>query len=152
MNALVLPILTKVNSNTTLANFKYIFGMDFGITNSHVAYVKTTHGVPFGHQNIQAFAYDENAPQMVMFNNKQGTSEFGAFSTAVKRELVPRAIGKQCSVSFPMRTAMYQVTGMPAVLEMFSNTNVGFNYGDDISRSKDYKTNIKWDRDPPFTN
>ena len=29
---------------------------------------------------------------------------------------------------------------------MFYNTNIGFNYGEDISRSSDYKTNIKWDR------
>ena len=144
VKALVLPIFRKVNSDPTLATDEFTFSIDFGTTNTHVSYVKTKHGVPFGHNQVEAFNYGEEDSQMVMFNNKEGAREFGSFATALKRELVPSVLGE--TVKFPMRTATYQVAGKPTKLEMFFNTNIGFNYGEDISRSSDYKTNIKWDR------
>ena len=146
VSALVLPIFKKVSNNPAMAVSEYTFSIDFGTTNTHVSYVKTKQGDPFGHADVKTFAYDESDTQMVMFNNNEGTREFGAFATAVKRELVPQAIGANEAVKFPMRTATYQVVGTPITLEMFFNTNIGFNYGEDISRSSDYKTNIKWDR------
>lgn len=144
VNALILPIFKKVNSNPALATQEFLFSIDFGTTNTHVSYVMTKHGQPFGHNQVKSFDYTEDDTQMVMFNNKTGVAEFGAFATALKRELVPTTFGE--TIKFPMRTATYQVSGTPNGLEMFFNTNIGFNYGEDISRSSDYKTNIKWDR------
>lgn len=144
VNALILPIFKKVNSNPALATQEFLFSIDFGTTNTHVSYVMAKHGQPFGHNQVKSFDYTEDDTQMVMFNNKTGVAEFGAFATALKRELVPTTFGE--TIKFPMRTATYQVSGTPNGLEMFFNTNIGFNYGEDISRSSDYKTNIKWDR------
>ena len=144
VRALILPIFKKVNSNPAAATEDFTFSLDFGTTNTHVAYAKVKHGMPFGHAQIQAFDYNDNDTQMVMFNNKEGAREFGAFATALKRELVPAVLGDV--IKFPMRTTTYQVAGRPGRLDMFYNTNIGFNYGEDISRSSDYKTNIKWDR------
>ena len=149
--ALIVPLFKKVNSNPAIVSDRFKFAIDFGTTNTHVAYAKKTIGNPFGLQDVQAFNYGETDPQMVMFNNKEGVREFGQFTTAVKRELVPLSIGDTNS-KFPMRTATYQVSGAPINLEMFFNTNIGFNYGEDISRSKSYKTNIKWDRFDAFAN
>lgn len=144
VSALILPIFKKVNSNPAVATQEFVFSIDFGTTNTHVSYVKAKPGMPFGHNQVESFNYSEDDIQMVMFNNKEGAREFGAFATALKRELVPVTFGE--TVKFPMRTATYQVSGTPNGLEMFFNTNIGFNYGEDISRSCDYKTNIKWDR------
>ena len=144
VKALVLPIFKKVNSDPTRATGQFTFSIDFGTTNTHVSYVKTANGQPFGHNQVLSFNYSEDDTQMVMFNNGGGTREFGSFPTALKRELVPSVLGE--TVKFPMRTATYQVAGNPNKLEMFFNTNIGFNYGEDISRSSDYRTNIKWDR------
>lgn len=144
VSALILPIFKKVNSNPAVATQEFLFSIDFGTTNTHVSYVMTKHGTPFGHTQVKSFGYSEDDTQMVMFNNKEGAREFGAFATALKRELVPATFGE--TIKFPMRTATYQVSGIPNGLEMFFNTNIGFNYGEDISRSSDYKTNIKWDR------
>lgn len=143
VHALLLPIFQKVNSNPALAVQEFSFSIDFGTTNTHVAYVSVRNGFPFGKEQVKAFSYKEDS-QVVVFNNKEGAREFGAFSTALKREFVPVVLGE--SIKFPMRTATYQVAGRPNRLEMFFNTNIGFNYGEDISRSSDYKTNIKWDR------
>lgn len=144
VSALLLPIFKKVNSNPADATQEFLFSIDFGTTNTHVSYVMSKHGMPFGHNQVKSFNYSEDDTQMVMFNNKEGAREFGAFATALKRELVPSTFGE--TIKFPMRTATYQVSGTPNGLEMFFNTNIGFNYGEDISRSSDYKTNIKWDR------
>lgn len=144
VHALVIPIFTKVDSNPANASDEYVFSLDFGTTNTHVAYVKAPHDQPFGHNHVETFNYDEQDPQMVTFNNKEGAREFSSFTTTLKRELVPPTLGK--TLKFPMRTATYQVKGNPGVLKMFFNTNIGFNYSDDISHSNDYKTNIKWDR------
>lgn len=150
VHALILPIFKKVNSNPAAAIQEFLFSIDFGTTNTHVSYVMGKHGVAFGHEQVQSFNYSEKDTQMVMFNNKEGAREFGAFATALKRELVPATFGG--TIKFPMRTATYQVSGIPNRLEIFFNTNIGFNYGEDISRSSDYKTNIKWDRFDGFAN
>lgn len=144
VNALVLPIFRKVISDPTSATQEFTFSIDFGTTNTYISYVSTIHRVPFGHEQVKAFDYSEADSQVVVFNNKEGAREFGSFATALKRELVPSTLGE--AVKFPMRTATYQVAGNPNRLEMFFNSNIGFNYGEDISRSSDYKTNIKWDR------
>lgn len=145
MSALVIPIFTKVNSNPALSTEKFIFSIDFGTTNTYVSYVTVkSEGDPFGHEQVQHFSYGEEDTQMVMFNSKEGVRDFGAFTTALKRELVPSVFGE--TIKFPMRTVTYQVAGNPTGLKMFFNSNIGFNYGEDISRSSDYKTNIKWDR------
>lgn len=143
VHALLIPIFQKVNSNPAAAGDKFSFSVDFGTTNTHVAYVTVGNEKSFGRDQVNAFGYKEDQ-QVVVFNNKEGAREFGAFSTALKREFVPVALGE--SIKFPMRTATYQVAGRPNRLDMFFNTNIGFNYGEDISRSSDYKTNIKWDR------
>lgn len=144
VNALAIPLFPIVNSDRTLAAKEFVFSIDFGTTNTHVSYANITPGSPIGEVDVHTFKYDNSDSQIVTFNNKEGAREFGAFSTMLKREMVPPVLGE--NIKFPMRTATYQVTGNPPVLEMFFNTNIGFNYGEDISRSSDYKTNIKWDR------
>lgn len=144
VKALVIPIFKKANSDPSIATSEFTFSIDFGTTNTHVSFVKIQPGIAFGVEQIKPFSYTEEDTQMVLFNNKEGSREFGAFPTTLKRELVPAVLGEV--VKFPMRTATYQVSGRPASLEMFFNTNIGFNYGEDISRSNDYKTNIKWDK------
>lgn len=142
--ALIIPIFRKVNSNPELATKVWTFGIDFGTTNTHVSMAETLPEKYIGQKDVKPFSYDASDTQVVLFNNKEGAREFGSFTTAIKREMAPFTVGD--SVAFPMRTATYQIPGTPTTLEMFFNTNIGFNYGEDISRSNDYKTNIKWDR------
>lgn len=144
--ALVVPIFKTVSSNSADAENIYTFGVDFGTTNTHLAYASRPVGEPIGKIDVKPFDYDSHDTQIVMLNDEDGVVEFGAFTTAVKRELVPFAIGASGEVKFPMRTTTYQKKGTPATLELFTNTNIGFNYGSDISNTKNYKSNIKWER------
>lgn len=144
--ALLLPIFTKVTSKSTDAERIYTFGVDFGTTNTHLAYAALPSGDPIGKIDVKPFGYDKQDTQIVMLNDEDGVAEFGAFTTAVKRELVPFKIGEKGEVKFPMRTTTYQKKGSPTTLQLFANTNIGFNYSSDISNSKNYKSNIKWER------
>ena len=142
---LIIPMFKKVNSNAALATESFAFSIDFGTSNTHVCCVKADHEAPFGVDDVDSFEYGDADCQMVELHNENGPVEFASFVTALKREFVPVELGDG-KVKFPMRTATYQAEGKPASLKMFFNTNIGFNYGEDISQSKNYKTNIKWDR------
>ena len=144
--SVLLPIFTQVTSDTTMSTNQFTFAVDFGTTNTHLAYTAEPKGTPIGLSNVKPFNYNIIDTQLVMLNDEQGVAEFGAFTTAVKRELVPFVIHKDGDVKFPIRTSTYQIFGTPAQLELFANTNIGFNYGSDISNSKHYRTNIKWER------
>lgn len=143
-NAMLIPIFNIVTSDPATATDRMAFSIDFGTTNTHVSYACVRQGVIAGKNDVKPFAYDVCDSQMAMFNSKNGVAEFGAFSTAVKREFVPATLGGY--IKFPMRTATYQIAGKPVRLAMFENTNIGFNYGADLAKSRDYHTNIKWDR------
>lgn len=143
-SAMIIPIFKKVSSNPATAANKMAFSIDFGTTNTHVSYACVRQGDIAGKDDVKPFEYDIKDSQMAMFNSRNGAAEFGAFSTAVKREFVPPTMGTD--VRFPMRTSTYQIAGKPVRLSMFENTNIGFNYGADLAKSRDYHTNIKWDR------
>lgn len=142
--ALVLPILKEVNSQAAQAQREFVFSIDFGTTNTHVSYVNIVRGKEYAVKDVQAFEYGDGDAQMVVFNDNNGSGEFISFATALKREFVPATLGD--NIKFPMRTATFESSGLHNVLKMFENTNIGFNYTEDISRSENYKTNIKWDR------
>lgn len=144
VNAMIIPIFNKINSDPATAANKMAFSIDFGTTNTHVSYACVRQGDIAGKDDVNPFAYDISDSQMAMLNSRNGAAEFGAFSTAVKREFIPATLGD--NVKFPMRTATYQIAGKPVRLAMFENTNIGFNYGADLAKSRDYHTNIKWDR------
>ncbi len=145
--ALLLPIFRKVTSDPAQASSDiYTFAVDFGTTNTHVAYFVEKPGTSIGPERVRPFTYDASDTQLVTLNDENGAGNFGDFMTALFREAVPFAIGGKSNVKFPMRTVTYEKIGESPTVELFANTNIGFNYGSDLSRSKQYMTNIKWDR------
>ncbi len=148
-HALIIPKFRMINADRTKATFKMSFAIDFGTTNTHVVQVKIPNGKSFDPTFIEAFEYGTpNSPndfQMVTFNSASGMGDFGSFDTILRREFVPVKLGHD--IKFPMRTATYQQSGKLNKLEMFFNTNIGFNYSRDLvlKSSNDYRTNIKWD-------
>ena len=140
-NAIAIPELMAVNATNGKS---FHFSIDFGTTNTYVSYAVTNRATDaYGKSDVKPFVYDERDPQVVTFHSNDGAGEFTFFPTAVKRELIPSVI--KDNVKFPLRTCTYQ-TGDPHVLEMFFNTNIGFNYSEDISQAANYCTNIKWDK------
>lgn len=148
VHAVIIPIFRRINADRTKATFKMSFAIDFGTTNTHVVQIKVPNGKPSSPDKIESFEYgtpkSPDDVQMVTFNSASGMGEFVSFDTILKREFVPVKLGQE--IKFPMRTATYQQSGLLTGLEMFFNTNIGFNYKNDLilRLSNDYRTNIKW--------
>lgn len=150
-SALVVPIFKEVKVDSTTTSNYFSFSIDFGTTNTHVAYAQkqndTDRILKSDIRSFDALANgNEDDRQVVTFHNDGGVADFSNFLTAFQREFVPVEIGEGKLVSFPMRTTTCQIGTKPSSLKMFANTNIGFNYNAELSKSKLYKTNIKWDR------
>lgn len=139
--SVLLPLFKRI-SNPPTKEFSY--SIDFGTTNSYVAFACVQEGQTIGKNDVKPFTYTHEDTQMVMLNSEEGCREFGAFATAVKREFVPATLGDD--IKFPMRTSVYETPSNRTNLKLFFDDNIGFNYSKDISSSRNYRTNIKWDR------
>ncbi len=139
----------------------YTFAIDFGTTNTHIAYTVGSTTAP------QPFSIGEEDLQLVMLNkpaSEPGLQPIQKFKraslhrameidTVVNREFVPYLIGGQFSgaeVSFPIRTTTCEVSNF-AVLptDMLGNINIGFGINKELEvpSHTSYKTNLKWNLD-----
>lgn len=154
VNALIIPLfgLVDLNQSTKIISFC----IDFGTTNTHVAYaIKPVNDSLITIDDIHSLDITSKDQQVVNFHNEQGVAEFNDFPTAFKREFVPVFILADTEniqgIQFPMRTTTCQVNTPTANLKMFANTNIGFNYNEELISDNDltascaYYTNIKWD-------
>ena len=137
----------------TAATRQYHFCIDFGTTNTHVVYSDEKVGFT-GHidkEDVKPFDIGQEDCQVITLNDDDGVAEFVKFTTFMRREFVPLRIGGQNDrVSFPLRTATCQVDRKVDSLRMFDNTNIGFNYNEELATDNlttcRYETNIKWNR------
>ncbi|WP_224998399.1 hypothetical protein [Cesiribacter sp. SM1] len=137
---------------------RFTFAIDFGTTNTHIAYTTGTNVAP------QPFSIEESDPQVVMLNKpsdeagllpiqryKQASLHRAMeIDTVVSREFVPYLIGGQASgaeVAFPIRTATCEVSDFIArPTDMLGNINIGFGINKelDVPGHTAYKTDLKW--------
>ena len=137
---------------------RFTFAIDFGTTNTHIAYTTGANVAP------QPFAIEESNPQVIMLNKpsdepgllpiqryKQASLHRAMeIDTVVSREFVPYLIGGQGSgaeVSFPIRTATCEVSDFVArSTDMLGNINIGFGMNKelDVPAHTSYKTDLKW--------
>ncbi len=164
---LILPKFTVIDQK----GFKpFTFAIDFGTSNTHVAYTDTTTG------NVEPKALtvsdtkvqlDQDELQMVTLNKPydgyevQNTYDryrlpvsYGSlpqFDSLIRREFVPAILGKEFGSPFlfPLRTAVYEKIGMSESVggdNLFSKLNLGFNI--DLEEAPTgvnrYVTNLKW--------
>lgn len=136
----------------------FTFAVDFGTTNTHVAYTVGSNTAP------QAFNIQEDELQLVMLNkpsDEAGLQPIQRFKraslqrameidTVVNREFVPYLIGGTFSgaeVHFPIRTTTCEVSNF-AVLptDMLGNINIGFGINKELEvpSHTTYRTNLKW--------
>ncbi|SFF00422.1 hypothetical protein SAMN05518672_1146 [Chitinophaga sp. CF118] len=134
----------------------YTFAIDFGTSNTHVAYMENTNSLPL------PFEIEEADQQMVLLN-APGTDtttpsskfsfygQFPAIDLTLRREFLPAVItdkGKN-SISFPFKTATCEVAnfgkGDDSNYDLFSHINIGY-YIDQEETQGDviYTTNLKW--------
>ena len=136
----------------------YTFAIDFGTTNTHIAYTVGSTTAP------QPFSIEEHDLQVVMLNKPAGEPGLQPIQkykraslhrameidTVVNREFVPYLIGGAFSgaeASFPIRTTTCEVSNF-AVLptHMLGNINIGFGINKELEvpAHTTYKMNLKW--------
>lgn len=157
-SALVVPKF-KQCPNTTL---NYAFCVDFGTTNTHVAYVSrmlgTTGAVTlkqiekFGFMRSDIAGNDDS--QIMILNDDRGAGYFVKFPTFLQREFVPYEIDKEKGIHYPMRTTSWEKIQQAGNLNCFSSVNIGFNYDNELIKEGNsqglYRTNIKWAKNDPL--
>jgi hypothetical protein len=133
----------------------YTFAIDFGTSNTHVAYMENTGGLPL------PFEIEEHDQQMVLLNAPGNDSnpgikftsygQFPAIDLTLRREFLPAVIMEKNknAISFPFKTATCEVMGFSkgddTDYDLFSHINVGY-YIDQEETQGDviYTTNLKW--------
>ena len=136
----------------------YTFAIDFGTTNTHIAYTVGSNTAP------QPFSIEESDLQLVMLNkpaNEPGLQPIQKYKraslhrameidTVVNREFIPYLIGGAFSgaeVNFPIRTTTCELSNF-AVLptDMLGNINIGFGINKELEvpAHTTYKMNLKW--------
>lgn len=153
--ALIAPEIEEID--TTTLNSDYVFCVDFGTTNTHVAYGQKQN---LNINSIKSLNVTEKDVQTVYLNehglNKPDTGfgRFTSFMTPALRELFPILIGANNTTTefqFPIRTTTCEKRGFVGVTtQLFSNINIGFNYLNEIgapNKDNEYRTNIKWPKD-----
>lgn len=155
VKGLIIPTFREVKLEG--AYQKYTVAVDFGTTNTHVAY--TTTGV-----KLDDLGIEEKDRQMVLLSalkpgkkklHEQVIDGFGplrAFAETFDREFVPGFIGGDNLISYPHRTAICEhnsyTLGAP---KLFDNINIGYYLEFDpnvqIGAEYTYQTDLKWGMD-----
>lgn len=150
---LIIPDWSKGRAIQMSSNVhSFTFGVDFGTSNSHVAYRRDG-------DNITAFDMSINDLQVVMLNRREGDGNsatsfnFGwgqlpDMNKYKRREFVPSIIGgADAQATYPIRTATCEsIIFRTTKTDLFANINIGFSLDAEQMGDKNdlFEVNIKW--------
>lgn len=147
--ALLVPKMTRKKLGALTA--QYTFCVDFGTTNTHVAYASKQSGImPADVKDFDITAADG---QTVLLNAYTDTPEDGmgdkALQTPLAREMPPTRLGQEQHAQMPIRTVTCETPNYSTAKiesKLFANVNIGFNYTRELTATKvcRYASNIKW--------
>ncbi len=152
VSGLIVPKFGNVTFNRNNLNRGFVFAIDFGTSNTHVAYMQDNEPLP------RAFDIGENDQQMVLLNapgkDDAGKNRYDSYGQAawtdltLRREFVPAVAGPNETISFPFRTATCEIAAFNNVQEksLFNHINIGYfiDKEDQKASSINYTTNLKW--------
>lgn len=160
-SGLIIPDFEKRTYNKDNLIKSYTFAIDFGTSNTHVAYMENGGTLP------KAFEIDEADQQMVLLNAPGELKDLGdkygfyggfpAIGTIIRREFIPSLITSKSNliVSYPFKTASCEIASFSNTEKskagLFSHINIGY-YIDQEEKNADgtitsnivYTTNLKW--------
>ncbi|MGV3767469.1 MAG: hypothetical protein ACO1NW_15140 [Chitinophagaceae bacterium] len=145
---------------------KFAFSIDFGTSNTHVAWMDQ------GEQaQPQPFEITEADHQMVLLSkpsndpdtDKKFTTSYGAFpaiDSVLRREFIPSVITSKSNdgIAFPIKTASCELEGFDAIsdksgADLFTHVNIGYYIDKEASAGNVvYTTNLKWLLENNFNN
>ncbi len=150
---LIIPEFKKVTNRQ--ANKQFTFAIDFGTSNSHIAYLEDKHD-----RKPKTFEITADDMQTVSLNAPgegatvaaryaEGLGDFKELKTFINREFLPAIIGKTsgAEVYFPIRTVTAEKSTFTSEApSLFHNINCGFYLDSDEIPQENlkYQTNLKW--------
>ena len=150
LRGLIIPDFKKAGRELNLSNHnkQFNFAIDFGTSNTHIAY--NTQQAP---DHVQPFTIEKRDVQMVLLNENRNDFDegFGGLPDLITRrdeEFVPSLIEQGRKISFPIRTATYERNSFvnDPRLWLFGNINIGFAIESykSIAENSYFMTNLKW--------
>lgn len=136
-----------------LGNDEYVVSVDFGTTNTHIAYAQIKDGKVLT-ETIKDLEYNEGT-QVVALSEPGSAGVFGQFGVYMQREFVPVEISESAKVKFPIGTLIYEKEQTTMVNTLFGDMNIAFDLNEEKSEGLDngkLQSNIKWSHDPNATN
>ena len=151
IKGLVVPKWTELDRGTQ----NFTFSVDFGTTNTHVAYNNQPGAHPktftIGLSDMQVVLLNSpsaDANKTVYERYRAGFGELFPVLLIQNREFVPSFIGEQGSIfEFPIRTATCETPNFPnEPTQVLGNINIGFAINSEVSAVQQarYETNLKW--------
>lgn len=160
-SGLIIPSFENKTFNKQNLNKSFTFAIDFGTSNTHIAYKDGSSALP------KPFEIDEDDQQMVLLNEPGDSKDLGvkyriygqfpSIDLTLNREFMPAMIksGGHDTVSFPFKTATCEISAFNSMdksrAQLFSHINIGYhiekedkNLEGKISNSINYTTNLKW--------
>ncbi len=142
VRGLVIPLMQEIDTQT--ASHNYSFAVDFGTSNTYIAY-RTNHSpIPTTFEiSSDAQAVFLSTPDYVRAGDHQIMGPY------YDREFVPTQINKNASVSYPARTATCETPNFEtSQANLFGNISIGYNMqNEDLAIGVVpyvYKTDLKW--------
>lgn len=129
---------TGSDKSVKSGNEKYYYGVDFGTTNSHIAFTHTTGNA------AQSFNVNEFALQVeyLSADGKTGDDN-GVLLTDAAREFLPS--NHDASFSFPIRTVVSNKGELDVNSKLFNDISIGFRYSKEYTQMPFYYKDLKWD-------
>ncbi|SDL63969.1 hypothetical protein SAMN05421823_107128 [Catalinimonas alkaloidigena] len=154
VKGLIIPRWERLTRGTK----EYTFAIDFGTTNTHLAWTDSPTKPP------RPFTISEEDLQVVLLNqplqdasqragDRYGPGSFGdaiELHTIQTREFIPSIIDGSSFFQFPIRTAVCEVRDFSnRPTDLLGNINIGFsvNAENKIPAHTRYHTNLKWETD-----
>lgn len=130
----LIPIYKPLRS----AGDRYYYGVDFGTTNTHIAFTHTSDPLARSF-NVKEFNLQ------VEFLSAEGKTgeENGVLLTDAAREFLPS--NQDEDFSFPIRTVVSNVGQLGVNSTMFNDVSIGFRYSKEYTQMPFYYTDLKWD-------
>jgi len=149
---LIIPNFETRTFNKDNLTKAYTFAIDFGTSNTHVAYMQNGEALP------RPFDIGEADQQMVLLNapgtdrdlgNKYASyGQFPWMDLTLRREFIPPIIGPGQNISFPFKTATCEIVAFNNIQNksLFSHINIGYYIDQEEMQASNvtYTTNLKW--------
>lgn len=134
LHAVIVPKMTVIANQPTRT---VTFAVDFGTSNTHIAFQSDAHTAP------QTLTILEADRQTILYAK---IDDIGA--NFINREFSPISIGQSKDIQFPMRTVSCETDNFANSTSpsLFSHISVGFNFQLEESNPQGYKyvTDLKW--------